>query len=87
MTFIPQPKRLSPYSSKEAEHLGFFSLFVHGDKGYGSNVTPVIVGFIWDLALDVKGFALPPVRANERSRALYQDFSKLGPDVRFVIPE
>lgn len=48
-------------------------------------MTPVIVGFIWDLALDVKGFALPPVRANERSRAVYQDFAKLGPDVRFVI--
>lgn len=60
---------------------------MHGDKGYWSNVTPVIVSFIWDLALDVKGFALPPVRANECSSAVYQDFSKLGPDVRFVIPK
>lgn len=62
-----------------------FFLFVYSDKGYWSNVTPVIVGFIWDLALDVKGFALPPVRANDHPRAVYQDFLKLGPDVRFVI--
>jgi len=50
-------------------------------------VTLVIVGFIGDLSLDVKGFALPPVQAFNFSEAAYHDFSsKLLPDMRFIMP-